>query len=48
MSEINNCITRRAVVFGLSTLLAGCSVSDFDIIEQGRFGNSGFDFAMAK
>lgn len=43
MSEINNCITRRAVVFGLSTLLAGCSVSDFDIIEQGRFGNSGFD-----
>lgn len=38
-----NCITRRAVLFGLSTLLAGCSVSDFDIIEQGGFGNSGFD-----
>ena len=38
-----NCITRRTVVFGLSTLLAGCSVADFDIIEQGRFGNSGFD-----
>ena len=43
MSETKNCITRRALVFGLSTLLAGCSVSDFDIIEQGRFGNSGFD-----
>jgi lipoprotein-anchoring transpeptidase ErfK/SrfK len=43
MSEIKNCITRRALVFGLSTLVAGCSVSDFDVIEQGRFGNSGFD-----
>ncbi|HTM75401.1 MAG TPA: L,D-transpeptidase [Pseudolabrys sp.] len=38
-----SCITRRAVVFGVGTLLAGCSVSDFDVIEQGRFGNSGFD-----
>lgn len=36
-------ITRRAAVFGLSTLLAACSVSDFDVIEQGRFGSSGFD-----
>jgi lipoprotein-anchoring transpeptidase ErfK/SrfK len=36
-------ITRRAAVFGLSTLLAACSVSDFDVIEQGRFGRSGFD-----
>ena len=43
MSEIKNCITRRSVVFGLSTLLASCSVSDFDILEQGHFGNSGFD-----
>ena len=38
-----NCINRRVVVFGLSTVLVGCSVSDFDIIEQGRFGNSGFN-----
>ncbi len=38
-----NCISRRTVVFGLSTLLAGCSASDFDIIEQRRFGNSDFD-----
>ena len=43
MSEIKNYITRRSVVFGLSTLLASCSVSDFDILEQGHFGNSGFD-----
>jgi lipoprotein-anchoring transpeptidase ErfK/SrfK len=41
MSEY--CISRRSVVFGLSTLLAGCSVSDFDIVEQRRFGNSDFD-----
>ena len=38
-----NCITRRTVMVGLSTLLAACSVSDFDVIEQGRFGNSGVD-----
>jgi hypothetical protein len=38
-----NCITRRTVVLGLSALLESCSVSDFDIVEQGRFGNSGFD-----
>ena len=43
MSEIKNYITRRSVVFGLSTLLASCSVSDFDVLEQGHFGNSGFN-----
>jgi lipoprotein-anchoring transpeptidase ErfK/SrfK len=42
-ASASNRNTRRAVVFGLSTLLAACSVSDFDIIEQRRFGNSGFD-----
>ncbi|HZP68566.1 MAG TPA: L,D-transpeptidase [Pseudolabrys sp.] len=38
-----SCITRRAAVFGLGTFLLGCSVSDFDVIEQGRFGSPGTD-----
>lgn len=32
-------IARRAVLLGLGTLLLGCSVSDFDVIEQGGFGS---------
>ena len=38
------CITRRAAllgVIGLGALVAGCSGSDFDLLEQGGFGGRG-------
>lgn len=36
-------MNRRVVVLSLSALLAGCSVLDFDITEQGNFGTSSLD-----
>jgi len=38
-----DCVNRRIVLFGLSTLLVACSDSDFDVIDRGSFGPSSFD-----
>ncbi len=38
-----NFVNRRAVLFGLGALLAACSDSGFDVIDQGHFGNSSYD-----